>query len=558
MVAKYNPLAVGSVELQRNRRCYRSLWVLAASLFGLVILLWNSRYVTPPPISAPPPALSTPLPQANQPPPPHCEIPRVATGLPPPRCKADGREYAVGSQLPKSAANCRPCTCTSDRVWQCCTRRPAAHSIGRGTRRYAETRAFIAAWMHLKLEGVPAGKTYRDNLFMQWLMQHGLWFHQVHRSSWLLPWHRQYLYEIERLLVSSWLSIRCDHEKLLQYGWPRAQDGRIAVGVNHTDPDGVTSFLADPCSLCVAIPYWHHPQDARKVPDRVRVAPYDPYTFGGSGKDSPDQCFDGSQFGRGRYTVGDWGKPQRALPNAKTHPGYWGSKGRCLRRPFDGAKPTPFLKQGALDALLARCGMPWVDWQAEYERQVHDPVHDYTLGHMQTPISSLDPLFWLHHAGLDRGWTVWQSQCGGCSKATLTCGSAASLLGYQRRSPRPELWPKAEYPLWGPQHADSTHKVYDDCGPKGCNISNVHQTISFTFDMPPCVGSEGIDECQEYSHECHARLEPFSSWPASDRRPASLSSPVSALDSERFLHSCTGPQDERMCDCVRYEEPSGH
>ena len=61
--------------------------------------------------------------------------------------------------------------------------------------------------MHLKLEGVPAGRTYRDNALMQWLMQHGLWFHQVHRSSWLLPCHRHYLYEVERLLLVAWEDI---------------------------------------------------------------------------------------------------------------------------------------------------------------------------------------------------------------------------------------------------------------------------------------------------------------------------------------------------------------
>ena len=95
--------------------------------------------------------------------------------------------------------------------------RPAAHSVARGTERYAETLAFVAAWMHLKLEGVPAGRTYRDNTLMQWLMQHGLWFHQVHRSSWLLPWHRQYLYEVERLLLVAWEDIRGDDARLIKY-----------------------------------------------------------------------------------------------------------------------------------------------------------------------------------------------------------------------------------------------------------------------------------------------------------------------------------------------------
>ena len=96
-----------------------------------------------------------------------------------------GRSYAVSSVLPGSAGECRPCTCSAAGEWRCCTRRPAAHSVARGTHRYAETLAFISSWMHLKLEGVPEGETYRDNNLMQWLMQHGLWFHQVHRSSWL-------------------------------------------------------------------------------------------------------------------------------------------------------------------------------------------------------------------------------------------------------------------------------------------------------------------------------------------------------------------------------------
>ncbi len=83
---------------------------------------------------------------------------------------------------------------------------------------------------------------------MQWLMQHGLWFHQVHRTSWLLPWHRQYIYEVERLLLAAWEEIRSDDALLAKYGWPVSPRGRPVSGEAHTDVDGVTSFVA-PCPL---------------------------------------------------------------------------------------------------------------------------------------------------------------------------------------------------------------------------------------------------------------------------------------------------------------------
>ena len=243
---------------------------------------------------------------------------------------------------------------------------------------------------------------------------------------------RQYLFEVERLLLHAWREIRCDPFKLAAYGWPTHPNGSLVTNAYHTDADGVTSFIADPCtSVCVAISYWHHAHDAWKIPDREAahqqpLAPFDAYTFGGTAAASSDGCLNVSMFRRELYTVGNWGEPQPSLPNYKAHPGYWGSTNRCLRRPYDGSKPLPFLSEGSLQLLLSRCEMRWADWQAELERQVHDPSHDYLGGHMITPISSLDPIFWLHHAGLDRHWTVWQRTCGGCERATTTakCGSA--------------------------------------------------------------------------------------------------------------------------------------
>ena len=129
------------------------------------------------------------------------------------------------------------------------------------------------------------------------------------------------------------------------------------------------------------------------------------------------------------------------------HAGCWGSEGR---RPFDVGKPTAFISESRLRQLLRTCSLPWEQWQLIYEREVHDPVHDFTLGHMITPISSHDPLFWLHHAGLDRGWAVWQQLCGRGGDATRRCGTAASPLGYRPLPPDPKLWAQSEKTRAGP------------------------------------------------------------------------------------------------------------
>lgn len=93
---------------------------------------------------------------ATTPPPPPPAAAAAGAGARAPRvvCLAANRTFAVGAMIdvPPLASSCRPCTCTPRGEWQCCTVRPAAHSIARGTERYAETLAFVAAWSHLKQE----------------------------------------------------------------------------------------------------------------------------------------------------------------------------------------------------------------------------------------------------------------------------------------------------------------------------------------------------------------------------------------------------------------------
>jgi tyrosinase len=41
---------------------------------------------------------------------------------------------------------------------------------------------------------------------------------------------------------------------------------------------------------------------------------------------------------------------------------------------------------------------------------LHNSVHLAVGGDMKTSASPADPIFWLHHANVDRLWTEWQKQ----------------------------------------------------------------------------------------------------------------------------------------------------
>ena len=72
--------------------------------------------------------------------------------------------------------------------------------------------------------------------------------------------------------------------------------------------------------------------------------------------------------------------------------------------------------------------VPLADLDEFFEVTPHFAGHTYTSGHMSSGLSSLDPLFFLHHAGVDRGWYRWQDNCAAASGyTTKQCG----IWGYE-------------------------------------------------------------------------------------------------------------------------------
>lgn len=58
----------------------------------------------------------------------------------------------------------------------------------------------------------------------------------------------------------------------------------------------------------------------------------------------------------------------------------------------------------------------------------HNEVHNWVGGTMGNPMTSpADPLFWLHHAQIDRLWSIWQAQPGNAAKRPNLAGPDATL-----------------------------------------------------------------------------------------------------------------------------------
>jgi len=49
--------------------------------------------------------------------------------------------------------------------------------------------------------------------------------------------------------------------------------------------------------------------------------------------------------------------------------------------------------------------------QPEFQTGMHDQVHVWVGGTMgRIPTAPADPMFWMHHANIDRIWSLWQKQ----------------------------------------------------------------------------------------------------------------------------------------------------
>ncbi len=217
----------------------------------------------------------------------------------------------------------------------------------------AEKRRFVSALHELKRSGRYDTFVTTHNAF---IMSDRDDAERVgHRSPSFLPWHRRFLLDFERALQS-------------------------------VDAD-------------VTLPYWDWTAD--RTP---RSSLWAPDFLGGTGRSRDGRVMDGP-FARS----GDrWTITVRV-------------DGRDFLRRNLGAGGLPLPTRAEVDSVLAMDTYDMPPWNSGSDGfrnhlegwrgvNLHNRVHVWVGGQMATGVSPNDPVFWLHHAFIDKLWADWQAR----------------------------------------------------------------------------------------------------------------------------------------------------
>jgi tyrosinase len=146
---------------------------------------------------------------------------------------------------------------------------------------------------------------------------------------------------------------------------------------------------------CVTLPYWDWERDYL---DMASSPVLKPNTFGStsgivdSNEDSNERCVN---EGIADYTAAPWDTTVRT--------------GGCLKRVFNSG--TGFSSD--VEVLSRMTSRPaYSDFRPALEGAPHAAPHNYVGEHMSTHFSPDDPLFFLHHANVDRIWAIWEDYWG--------------------------------------------------------------------------------------------------------------------------------------------------
>jgi tyrosinase len=239
-----------------------------------------------------------------------------------------------------------------------------------------EKEAFVEGLLALKKEG-------RYDEYVHWhhaVMTPSVWpfepkdpFYRnaAHRGPSFLPWHREFLLQVEADL--------------------RAIDSSIAI------------------------PYWDWTADAA-MPDPTASPIWDENFLGGNGVEADDWRVASGPFA---YSKGNWPIPE-------------GHDGPALRRQFGVLAPTlpttedlvlalgemfydtPNFNSGPFTIGFRNRLEGWVTQRGDSRvktagSQLHNRVHVWVGGSMLLMTSPNDPVFLLHHCFIDKVWADWQA-----------------------------------------------------------------------------------------------------------------------------------------------------
>lgn len=187
----------------------------------------------------------------------------------------------------------------------------------------------------------------------------------AHRGPAFLPWHREFIYRFEQELRN------VDDDVALPYWNWSAIDG--------TTNDGEPEF------------------DDSWSPTPVFDAVFSDDYLGGAGNET-----EGGAVMNGFYTRmrDDWSMPQAY---ADQHPRLDTTFRRNLS--LDASSFDGWQSRIENDIITAR---NYPTFRQNLEIDVHNSGHRWVGGQMMTMFSPFDPVFWHHHAEVDRVWLHWQ------------------------------------------------------------------------------------------------------------------------------------------------------
>ncbi|MET9621687.1 MULTISPECIES: tyrosinase family protein [unclassified Streptomyces] len=216
-----------------------------------------------------------------------------------------------------------------------------------------EKRRFVDALLELKRSGRYDTFVTTHNAFIMSDTDSG--DRVGHRSPSFLPWHRRFLIEFEQALQS--------------------------------------------VDAAVALPYWDWTADRTS-----RSSLWAPDFLGGTGRARDGRVTDGAFARAGnRWTI-----------NVRVD-------GRDFLRRDLGAGGRQLPTRAEVDSVLAMETYDTAPWNSSSDGfrnhlegwrgvNLHNRVHVWVGGQMGTGVSPNDPVFWLHHAFIDKLWADWQAR----------------------------------------------------------------------------------------------------------------------------------------------------
>ena len=241
---------------------------------------------------------------------------------------------------------------------------PEQFALPPGAEPLAEVQGIIGSWSDPRCLGYQAQvhATFRRSAWPSHEGTRVLWSECAHNHWFFLPWHRAYLLEFEAVA----------REHIRDLGGPADEWGLPYW--NYSD------YRKNPEALGLPLPL-----RSEEVPMRVSIA--------GIGHDRRNPLFDPT-----REMTGDFGGGDRSWADARA---------ALLRPHYANQQDTGFVSFGG-GVLEVPEQFHQSNEPGYVDAQPHGSVHVQVAGSMlQFETAGLDPVFWMHHANIDRLWETY-------------------------------------------------------------------------------------------------------------------------------------------------------